>query len=172
MFASTETGAAFSVSDRRAGFPVAYLDDPPRGVRLQVRGGVLHVYSPGVSAAGPDGFASTGDVVEVVEDRVVFKGRATGVANVGGTNVWPEEVERMLRGHPDVVDAEVTFKPNPFSGQILVARVVPGEAADVNDLPKQLRIWMKRSVPKAYVPATISITRALDLSETGKALRR
>jgi acyl-coenzyme A synthetase/AMP-(fatty) acid ligase len=171
VFAATETGAAFSVTDRRAGFPVAYLSEPPRGIRLDVRGGILHVHSPGVSAAGEDGFASTGDIVEVVGERVLFKGRASGVVNVGGVNVWPEEVERLLRSHPDVADAVVASKPNPFSGHVLTARVVPEPGSEAGDLPKRLRAWMRSQVPGALVPATIVTVPSFELSETGKATR-
>ncbi len=171
VFAATETGAAFSVSDGRAGFPLAYLTEPPRGIRLDIRDGILHVHSPAAGGAGGDGFVSTDDIVEVVGDRVMFKGRVTGVVNVGGVNVWPEEVERLLRSHPDVADAAVASKPNPFSGQILTARVVPADGSVAGDLPKRLRTWMRSTAPRAYVPATIETVAALDLSETGKAIR-
>ena len=73
------------MKDGREGFPVAYLSDPPRGVALDVRDDILHVHSSGVSAAAPDGFAPTGDIVEIVEDRAC--GRASGVVNVGGATV-------------------------------------------------------------------------------------
>jgi acyl-coenzyme A synthetase/AMP-(fatty) acid ligase len=171
VFAATETGAAFSVTDRRAGFPVTYLSEPPRGIRLDVREGILHVHSPGVSAAAADGFASTGDIVEIVGDRVLFKGRASGVVNVGGVNVWPEEVEQLLRDHPEVADAAVTPKPNPISGHVLTARVVPARDSDTGDLPKRLRTWMRARAPRALVPATIVTVASLGLSETGKATR-
>lgn len=171
VFASTETGAAFSVTDGRAGFPRRFLDEPPRGVALDVRDGILHVQSPGVGGAGPDGFVSTGDFVEIVGDRVLFKGRASGVVNVGGVNVWPEEVEARLREHPAVADAAVTAKSNPFSGQILTARVVPAPGADAQGLGKVLRGWMRQQVPNAQVPATITVVDALDVSAAGKAAR-
>ncbi len=130
VFASTETGAAFSVRDGRAGFPVSYLSEPPRGIELEIREGILHVRSPGVSTAGADGFASTGDIVEVVDDRVFFRGRASGVVNVGGTNVFPEQVEHLLRTHPDVRDALVTSVANALAGNLLVAQVVASDAVD------------------------------------------
>lgn len=105
VFASTETGAAFAVRDGREGFPRSYLEEAPRGIRLAVRDGVLHLHAPDVSGAGPDGFVSTGDLVEVSGDRVRFLGRASGMVDVGGVMVAPEQVEAVLRAHPDVVDA-------------------------------------------------------------------
>ncbi len=171
VFASTETGAAFSVKDGRQGFPVAYLTDPPRGIQLEIRDDILHVFSPGVSAAGSDGFASTGDIVEVVEDRVLFRGRSSGVVNIGGTNVWPEVVESILREHPDVVEAVVSAKPNPMMGNVLTARVSLCDSADPDGVSKRLRSWVRGQAPRTHVPASISVVEDLEVSSTGKVVR-
>ena len=171
VFASTETGAAFSVTDGRAGFPISYLDEPPRGIALQIRDGILHVHSPGVSVSGPDGFASTGDIVDIVNDRVMFKGRASGVVNIGGANVWPEEVETLLRQHDDVVEAVVMAKANALSGNILMAQVVARDGVDRGVLRKGLRAWVRDRAPGTHVPAMIKVVDALDVSTTGKVAR-
>lgn len=171
VFASTETGAAFSVSDGREGFPVSYLSDPPRGITLAVRDGILAVYSPGVSSAEEDGFASTGDVVEIVDDRVVFRGRASGVVSVGGANVWPEEIEGILRTHPEVAEAVVSVKPNPMSGNLLIATVVPAPDVDPAGLGKRVRVWIKSQVPNTHVPAMVKVAESIEVSSAGKAVR-
>lgn len=171
VFASTETGAAFSVKDGREGFPVAYLSDPPRGIRLEIRDDILHVFSPGVSTSGDDGFAATGDVMEIVGDRVLFRGRSSGVVNVGGSNVWPEVVETILREHPDVLEAVVTAKPNAMTGNVLVARVVVSDSAERDGLAKQLRSWVRGRAPGTHVPASVSVVDELEVSTTGKVTR-
>jgi len=174
VFASTETGAAFSVHDGRAGFPVAYLDDAPRGIRLEVRGDILHVLSPGVSVAGDDGFVSTGDVVSIDGDRVSFRGRASGVVNVGGTNVWPEEVETFLRSHPLVSEALVWAVPNALAGNLLTAQVVAAPTDDpelTQGLGKELRKWARQHLANTHVPARVLVVDQLDLSSTGKVTR-
>lgn len=171
VFASTETGAAFSVKDGREGFPVSFLSDPPRGIRLDVRDDVLHVFSPDVSAAGDDGFASTGDIVEIVDDRVLFRGRATGVVNIGGANVWPESVETILREHPDVVEAVVNAKSNPMTGNVLVATVTLAESADRDGVNKRLRSWVRGRAPRTHVPASVSVVEHIEVSATGKVAR-
>lgn len=172
VFASTETGAAFSVRDGRAGFPRDYLTDPPRGVTLDVRDGILFVHSPGVSAAGDDGFASTGDRVEIVDDRVLFRGRQTGVVNVGGSNVWPEEVETLLRDHPDVAEAAVEARANAMVGNMLVATVVLTAGADPETTGKTIRSWVrKHAAATSHVPATIRVVEVIETSPAGKVKR-
>ncbi len=171
VFASTEAGAAFSVTDRRAGFPASYLESPVRGIRLAVRDDILYVYNPQVSAAGPDGFVSTGDVVEIVGDRVFFRGRESGVVTVGGANVWPEEVEAIIRSHPGVDDVVVTAKANAMSGSILVASVVPAAGYESEGFGKAIRTWMRGQVPKTHVPAVVKIVPKIEVSGAGKAIR-
>lgn len=169
VFAASETGAAFAVSDGREGFPAAWFDDDEHG--LQVRDNLLWVRAPGSTSAGADGYAPTGDVVERQGDRVRFAGRETGMVNVGGTKVYPEQVERMLRTHPQVADAVVTSRRNPFSGQILVGTVsttIPGQPTT---LGSELRAWLSARLPAPMVPAQLTIVDELPSSPTGKVLR-
>lgn len=167
IFASTETGVAFAVSDGQAGFPHEFLTNPPNGVGLQIVDGILHVE---VLKAGKLELISTNDAVEISEERVHFLGRSTGQVNIGGSKVWPEQIEIILRSHPNVLDASVTVKSNPFSGSILTAQVVAvsGENAEFGI---ELRKWMKESWPKYFVPASISVVDKLSLNVAGKAVR-
>ena len=171
VFAATETGTAFSVTDGLSGFPASYLTDPPRGVELQIRDDILHVKAPGSSVAGPDGFVSTGDVVETVGDRVHFRGRASGIVNVGGTNVSPEAVETILREHPDVVEAVVSAKANALVGNTLVAKVVLTPEADREGVSKRLRAWVRERASAPHVPASVVAVDELTLTQAGKVAR-
>jgi acyl-coenzyme A synthetase/AMP-(fatty) acid ligase len=171
VFASTEIGAAFSVSDGLAGFPAKYLEEPPSGIPLRIVDHELQVFSPGAQACEADGFVSTGDLVEFREDRVMFIGRDASVVNIGGTKVWPEQVEVLIRSHPDVVDAVVIPKSNSFSGVILTARVVLRPESH-GCSGKAIRSWLRERVPATQVPATVTVVQSLEVSPTGKTERR
>lgn len=167
VFAATESGTAFSVSDGRAGFPVDLLEAGRTGTRIDVRDSMLHVLNPESSAAGSDGFVCTGDVVEVRDGRVFFLGRNTGVVNVGGQNVWPEQVEKVLREHPEIEDARVTAQPSSLAGNVLIADVVAGGGVTAG----QLRTWVRERAPISHVPARIRFVEELSTGATGKVLR-
>lgn len=167
VFAATESGTAFSVSDGRAGFPTGLLERGRAGTRIEVRDSLLYVHNPGSSAAEEDGFVSTGDVVQVRDDRVFFLGRDTGLVNVGGQNVWPEQVENVLREHPDVHDVRVTSQPSSLAGNLLVADVVAGRGVTAG----QLRAWVRERAPLSHVPAQVRFAEELATGATGKALR-
>ena len=71
-----------------------------------------------------NGFVDTDDMVELRCDRYYFKGRRTGVINIGGLKVHPEEVESVINLHSDVRMSLVKARRNPIMGNIIVAYVV------------------------------------------------
>ena len=170
VFASTETGAAFAVSDGRARFPAGSLSSTPSGIGLRIKDGCLEVHQPGAPHAQEDGFVATGDAVYLSGDRIYFRGRTTGCANVAGVKVWPEQVELALREHPDVDDAVVESRSNPISGEILTAKVVLRSGSQSTG--GEIRSWMRQSVPTTHVPAVVDVVDSLTVSSSGKVARR
>lgn len=168
VYASTEVGVGFAVHDQQEGFPTSYLENLDRNPQLRVTGEILEVGI--VSENDLIRWESTGDCVKIEADRVKFLGRESGLINVGGAKVWPEDVERILRQHPLVIDAVVKAKPSNFSGNILVAEVkISGEEPE--DLSKQLRKWVRSHAASYYVPASISVNNEMTVSSTGKVKR-
>jgi acyl-coenzyme A synthetase/AMP-(fatty) acid ligase len=181
IYASTEAGVGFSVSDGHEGFPANYLAESPAGIELRVRNGKLFVRNSSVQPryvgtvdqfADDQGFVDTGDLVTLRGDRYVFLGRETGVINVGGNKVHPEEVEQVLMSHPEVWQARVSSKKNPITGSLVVAEIVTGN--DVQD-PTALRISITdlchARLARHKVPALIRIVKELPCSATGKLAR-
>ncbi len=108
-YASTEGGVGFTVEDGREGFPASLVGERS-GIEIAVRNDTLHVRSLRTgrkylgSDAAPlidqDGYVDSGDRVELRGDRYYFLGRSSGMINVGGIKVLPEEVETVINGHP------------------------------------------------------------------------
>ncbi len=174
-YASSEAGPAFVVHDGKAGFPAAWLDDPGRSVPLSVRDGVLHVRASGSAAAGADGYVRTGDLVSVVDDRVYFAGRESGLINVGGAKVAPAEVETVLLEAPEVQSVVVVGRRSSVSGWTVLARVVLTPRARTRPwavVEGELRALVASRLPRACVPATFDVVEDLQVSQTGKLVRR
>jgi malonyl-CoA/methylmalonyl-CoA synthetase len=73
----------------------------------------------------PDGFFHTGDLGEQdAEGYVRIVGRAKELIISGGYNVYPREVEDVLRGHPAIEDVAVVGEPSPEWGERVVAYAV------------------------------------------------
>lgn len=178
IFASTEAGVGFSVIDRKAGFPASYLTDPPSGIGLRIAEGRLWVRNEQVGAQylgdrgtlAQDGWVDTGDMVEQREDRVHFKGRESGVINVGGNKVHPEEVERVLLAHPHVQLARVYAKANPIMGALVMADVVPEPDAP-ETLKQELAAFLRARLEKHMVPASIRLHDGFEVNAAGKIKR-
>ena len=57
-------------------------------------------------------------------------GRDSLVVNTGGEKVFVEEVEEVLRAHPDIADALVIGRPSERWGEEIVALIQPRNGAD------------------------------------------
>ena len=84
-----------------------------------------------------DGWYATGDLGRVDENgNLWILGRARDLIVLpSGMNVWPEDVESVLRTHPAVTDAAIVAVPNEASGAVLHAYLIgSGTAADEREI--------------------------------------
>jgi long-chain acyl-CoA synthetase len=118
-----------------------------------------------------DGWIRTGDVV-VMDDDGFFTivDRIKELIITGGFNVYPSEVEDVLRQAPGVADAAVVGLPSHQGGEDVVAAVVlaPGATLDVD----AVRAFCKERLAAYKVPRKVVAVDELPLSMIGKVLRR
>src|SRR5581483_4765664 len=76
-----------------------------------------------------DGWYATGDLARVDADgNIYLAGRAKDLIVLpSGLNVWPEDVERVLREEPEVKDAAIVPVPTVKGGVALHAYLIPIE---------------------------------------------
>ncbi|MCW2620688.1 MAG: putative acyl-CoA synthetase, partial [Frankiales bacterium] len=129
-----------TVGRPQAGVEVALVDENgtvvPHGEvgRVRVRSpGAMRGYWQGAGAAPTgldDGWVTSSDLARLDDDgHLVLVGRESEMYIRGGYNVHPQEVENILRLHPDVTAAAVVGIPAPVIGEIGVAFVVLAEGA-------------------------------------------
>jgi long-chain acyl-CoA synthetase len=87
----------------------------------------------------------------------------------GGFNVYPSDIEAVLRRHPAVADAAVVGVPSVEWGESPVAFVVP--RADAPPAP-DLRQWANGELGKVQRLADLRYLDELPRSEIGKVLKR
>ena len=181
IYASTEAGVGFSVKDRCSGFPASYLGNPPDGVALRIDNGRLFLKNTAVQPnyvgteigfGTEDGWIDTGDNVTFDEHRVRFLGRSSGVINVGGDKVHPEEVEGILMAHPAVHAARVFGRASSIMGEVVAAEVVLlAPPVDVTALRRELKAFVGKHLTPVKVPTLINFVEEFAINATGKISR-
>ena len=178
-------------SDRRPGsigvpFPdvdvrVADLTDLDHEVALGERGELL-VRGPQVfdgyrgmpqetEAAFHDGWFRTGDIVTMDERGfLTVVDRIKEMIITGGFNVYPSEVEAVLRLHGAVRDVAVVGMPHASGSEEVVAAVVLAEG--VHEVPDDLHAHARGSLTAYKVPRRFVVVETLPVNAMGKVVRR
>jgi fatty-acyl-CoA synthase len=139
---------------------------------IKVRGYMVtrgYFRDPEATAAAfdDDGWFITNDLGVLDEDGYLqITGRLSDKFIVGGNNVHPAEIERVLMGHDAVKQAYVVHKPDPRLGDVGVAFVElqPQGAQDAN----QLIDYCKQRLASFKVPREIIFVDEWPMTPTGK----
>jgi 3-oxocholest-4-en-26-oate---CoA ligase len=110
----------------------------------------------------------TGDLATVEADGAVkLLGRGSGCINTGGEKVFPEEVEEVLKRHPDVADAVVVGVPDERFGETVTA--VVERAGSVVPDPAALIAHVKQSLAGYKAPRHVLVVDTIGRGPNGKA---
>ncbi len=131
-----------------------YWEDPDATARVLHEGWLR---TGDVAVADDEGFLS---LVDRMKDLII----------VSGFNVYPAEVEEVLREHPDIADAAVVGVPSPRSGEAVAAFVVaePGRTPTLAGI----REHVARRLARYKVPTSVELVEDLPRNQAGKLLRR
>lgn len=180
-YASTEAGVVFAVDDGKAGFPASIVGQQGP-VQLRIVDNSLRVRSSrcadrllGADApllAKKDSYIDTGDIVEKRGERYYFAGRRSGIINVGGLKVHPEEVEGALNTHPTVHASRVFARKSAITGALVFAEVVLRDGHAPNrDTECDILAACQRRLAPHLVPAGLRFVASLPMTEGGKLAR-
>lgn len=99
-----------------------------------------------------------------------LSGRAGSMIITGGWNVYPEEVEDVLRTVPGVDDVVVAGLPDDLLGEVVVAVI---GCVDRGDLPPHATVVRacRARLPSHKVPGRIYLAASLPRSSSGKVAR-
>ena len=154
----------------------------PRGAtgELVGRSGAMmtgYRHQPGLSAAAEwhdaEGrrYIRSGDIGRFDEDGfVVLMDRRKDMIISGGFNVYPSDLEAVLRLHPAVADAAVVGVASAQWGETPVAFVVAAPGAEASG--DALLAWANARLGKTQRLAALRIVEALPRSAIGKVLKR
>lgn len=121
-----------------------------------------------------DGFYLSGDLFSIEGDKkekYLFHGRLKDLIIRGGFNISPDELEKILSGHPKIQEVAVVGYPDERLGQRVGAAAVPlkGEELTLEMIQQYLE---KEGVAKYKWPEKLSIKEILPRNPVQKILRR
>ena len=115
-------------------------------------------------------FIRTGDVGRFDDQGfLTLMDRRKDMVISGGFNVYPSDLEAVLRQHPGVADAAVVGVPSAEWGETPVAFVVPTAQAPSQE---DLRAWANGQLGKTQRLSALRYIDELPRSEIGKVLKR
>ncbi|MEI7913914.1 MAG: long-chain-fatty-acid--CoA ligase FadD2 [Mycobacteriaceae bacterium] len=118
-----------------------------------------------------DGLMSSGDVGHFDDDGLLYvSGRDDEMIVSGGENVFPAEVEDLISGHPEVIEATAIGVDDKDFGQRLRAFVVLKEGAELTE--DAIKDYVRDHLARYKVPREVIFLAELPRNPTGKILKR
>lgn len=120
------------------------------------------------------GWSTLGDVGYVDEDGFLYlTDRKAYMIISGGVNIYPQETEDVLIGHPEVTDVAVFGVPNEEMGEEVKAVVQPRDMARAGkEFEAELIAFCRERLSPLKCPRSIDFAAELPRTPTGKLVKR
>lgn len=123
----------------------------------------------------PNGWYTLGDIGRLDEDGFLYlTDRKSNLIISGGVNIYPQESENVLTGHPQVADVAVIGVPNADFGEEVKALVVPNFDLPADQQGKfalELLDYCQSHLSRVKCPRSVDFVASLPRSEAGKILK-
>lgn len=117
-----------------------------------------------------DGWVHTGDAGYIDDEGYIFiRDRIKDMVVTGGENVYPVEVEKVLAGHPAVLEAAVIGVPDEKYGEALLA--ICGLHDGQTLTAEELIEYCRDKIAGYKIPRQLAIVDALPRNPSGKILK-
>jgi acyl-CoA synthetase (AMP-forming)/AMP-acid ligase II len=122
-------------------------------------------------------WSTLGDVGYLDDDNFLYlTDRKAYMIISGGVNIYPQEAENVLVGHPKVVDVAVFGIPNEDFGEEVKAVVqpvaMPASDEEAADLARELIAYCRSQLADVKCPRSIDFRDELPRHPTGKLYKR
>ena len=126
--------------------------------------------SEATEASIKDGWLLTGDIGHLDDDGYLYiTDRKKDMLLVNGINVYPREVEEVIYQFEGVSEVAVVGINDPRKGDLVVACIVPGEEAEIDE--SGLKEFLKTKLAAYKLPRKVMIMESLPRNATGKILK-
>ena len=99
---------------------------------------------------------------------LVYKSRVKEMVIRGGVNIYPAEIERLLRSHPSVLDCSVFGVPDPRLGEELAVWIKLKPGCEHKTSESDIKNFANQHIASFKVPKYIQFVNSFPISATGK----
>lgn len=118
-----------------------------------------------------DGWLYTGDVARMDEDGYFYiVDRKKEMIIAGGYNIYPREIEEVIKEHPKVLEVAAGGIPDPYRGETVKVWIVPRPGENLT--AEEIREFCRERLAKFKIPTHIEFRPELPKTTVGKILRR
>ncbi|MEP4193762.1 MAG: acyl-CoA synthetase, partial [Sneathiella sp.] len=120
------------------------------------------------------GWTTLGDVGRVDDEGYLYlTDRKSYMIISGGVNIYPQETENILIGHPDVLDAAVIGVPNEDFGEEVKAVIqLAAEEKASSEMEAELIQYCRSKLSSIKCPRSIDFRKTLPRAPNGKLYKR
>jgi long-chain acyl-CoA synthetase len=121
-----------------------------------------------------NGWRTLGDIGYLDDDGYLYlTDRAAHMIVSGGVNIYPQEAENVLAGHPAVADVAVLGVPDAEMGEAVKAVVVPVDPAAAGPaLAAELIAFCRAELASYKCPRSVDFAGELPREPNGKLYKR
>ncbi len=117
------------------------------------------------------GWLYTGDLARMDADGFFYLvDRKDDLIISGGFNIYPSQIEEVLRKHPKIQDVAVIGTPDRIKGQVVQAIIVLKEGLEGEK--EEFLNFCRENMPDHRVPKTILFRNEIPRDPAGKVLKR
>jgi fatty-acyl-CoA synthase len=126
------------------------------------------------SVTNKQGWRTLGDIGYLDEDGYLYlTDRQAHMIISGGVNIYPQEAENVLAGHPAVADVAVIGVPDDEMGEAVKAVVQPADPASAGPgLEEELLAFCRADLAGYKCPRSVDFVDELPRDDNGKLYKR
>jgi fatty-acyl-CoA synthase len=126
------------------------------------------------SVTNENGWRTLGDVGYLDEEGYLYlTDRQAHMIISGGVNIYPQEAENILTGHPAVADVAVIGVPDDEMGEAVKAVVMLTDPAAANpELEAELLAYCRSELATYKCPRSVDFVEELPRDDNGKLYKR
>ncbi len=118
-----------------------------------------------------DGWLYTGDIARMDEDGYYYiVDRKKDMVIAGGFNIYPTNIEKVIKEHPNVLDVAAAGVPDKYRGETIKVWIVTKSGETLTE--KEVIDFCKQNLAKFEVPTAVEFRPELPKTMVGKVLRR